>query len=229
MKRHDRKATAGLEQPLRGAKAAHEFAELVVDRDAQRLKGARRGMGELAAPRRRDPRDHPGELQRRGERLCLAVGDDGARDPARGALLAEMKQNVGDRRLVLVAQDVGGRTAAASHAHIEGRVEAQREAARRLVELHRRNADVEHDAVHRVDAEALGDLVELAKARLHKLEPPAGRSLERFAGPNGRGVAIERDHARAAVKKRARVAAGAERAVDIERRPREDRAPPSPP
>ena len=142
-------------------------------------------MGEFSTPRRRDPRDHPGEFQRRGERLCLAIGDNGARDSARGSLLAEMKQNVGDRRLVLVAQNVGGRSAATPHAHIEGRVEAQREAARDLVELHRRNADIEHDPIHRLNAETLGDLIELAKTRLHKLEPTAGRSLERFAGPNG--------------------------------------------
>ena len=126
-----------------------------------------------------------------------------------------MKQNVGDRRLVVLAQDVGGRTAAAPHAHIEGRVEAQREAARRLVELHRRNADIQNDAVHRVDAEALDDLVEIAKARLHKLKLAAGRSLQRFTGPNGRGVAIKRDHARPTVKKSACVAPSAERAIDI--------------
>ena len=127
-----------------------------------------------------------------------------------------MKQNVGDRRLVLVAQDVGGRTAASPHAHIERRVEAQREAARRLVELHRRNADIEHDPVDRVDAETLGDLVEIAEARLHELKPTVGRSLERFAGPNGRRIAIERDHPRATVKQRARIASAAERPVDVE-------------
>ena len=215
VERHHREAPAGLDEPLGGAKPAHEFAQFVVDRDAQRLEGACRGMGQLSAPRRRDAGDEPGKLQRRGERLCLAVGDDGARDPASGALLAEVKQNVGDRPLVLVAQDVGGRTAAAPHAHVEGSVEAEREAARRLVELHRRNPDVEHDSVHGVDAETLGDLVEIAEARLDKLEPPAGRSGERFASPNGGRVAIEGDHPRAAVKQRARIAAGAERAVDV--------------
>ena len=102
------------------------------------------------------------------------------------------------------------------HAHIEGRVEAQREAARGFIELHRRNADVEHNSVDRVDAEAPHDLVELAKARFHKLQPTAGRSLERFAGPDRRGVAIERDHTRAAFEKRARIAPAAERAIDIE-------------
>ncbi len=67
----------------------------------------------------------------------------------------------------------------------------------------------------RIDAEALGDLVEIAEARLDKLEPAAGRSLKRFAGPNGRRIAIESDHPRATVEKRPRVAPGAERAVDI--------------
>ena len=103
MKRHDGKATAGLEQPLGCAKAAHELGELVVDRDAQRLEGPRRGMGQFATPRRRDARDEAGELEGGSERLCLAVGDDGARDSAGGALLAEVEQNVRDRRFVLVA------------------------------------------------------------------------------------------------------------------------------
>ena len=107
------------------------------------------------------------------------VGDDGAGDAAGGALLAEMKENVGDRGLVLVAQDVGGRAPVSLHAHVEGRLEAQREAARRLVELHRRNPDVEHDAVGRLDAEALGDRVEIAEARFDELKPPVRRSDER--------------------------------------------------
>ena len=173
-------------------------------------------MSEFATPRGRHPRNHSGELQRRGEGLCLAVGDDGARDPARSALLAEMKQNVGDRRFIFVAQDVGCRTAASSHAHVERRIEAQREAARRLVELHRRNADVEHDAVHSLSAEPFGDQVEFAKARFHKRKPAAGRSLKRFAGPNSRRVAIERDHTRATIEERAGIATGAKRAIDIE-------------
>ena len=196
-------------------KPAREFAKLVVDGNAQSLEGARRGMGELAAPRRRDAGDEGGKLQRRCERLRLAVGDDGAGDPPRGALLAEVKQNVGDRRLILLAEDVGGRTAACPHAHVEGSVEAQREAARRLVELHRGNANVEHNSIHRVDAEAPHDLVEIAEARFDELKPAAGRRSERFAGANGRWVAIEGDHPCAMVEQRARVAPAPECAIDI--------------
>ena len=194
----------GLSSRSAAHKPAHELLKFVVDRDAQSLEGARRGMGELAMPRGRDARDEPGKLERRGERLCLAVGDDGARDSARGALLAEIKQNIGDRRLVFVAQDVGGRTAGSSHAHIEGRVEAEREAARGFVELHGGHPDVERDPVHRIDGETPHDLVELAKARLNKLQPPPGRRSEFRAGANRRRVAIERNHARAAFEKRAR-------------------------
>ena len=59
------------------------------------------------------------------------------------------------------------------------------------------------------------DLVELAKARLNKFQPPPGRRSEFRTRPNGRGVTIERNHARAAFEKRARIASPAERSIDI--------------
>ena len=77
------------------------------------------------------------------------------------------------------------------HAHVERRVEPQRKAARRLVELHRRNPDVQDDAVGSLDAEALRNRLEIAEARLHKFQPPLGRSDKRRAGLNGRRIAIE--------------------------------------
>ena len=101
----------GFSSASAAAQAAQKLAELVVDGDSQRLERARRRMGELAPAGRRDARHQIRELQRRDERRRLAVGDDRAGDAARGALLAEMEQNVGDRRLVLFPQNVGGAAA----------------------------------------------------------------------------------------------------------------------
>jgi hypothetical protein len=216
MESHRREPAARFEESLGGGKAAHELAKLVVDRNAQGLEGARRRMGHLAAPRRGDAGDEPGKLERRRKRLRWPVGDDGAGDAARGPLLAEVIEDVGDRRLVLVAEDVGGRAPLALHAHVERRVEPERKPAPRLVELHRRNPDVEHDAIGRLDAETLRRRVELAEARFHQPKPAAGRRLKSRAGPNGRRVAIEGDHPGAAIEKRARIAAGAKGGVDIE-------------
>ena len=50
------------------------------------------------------------------------------------------------------------------HAHVERPLVAEREAALGLVDLHRRHADVEHDAVERIETLRLRDLVEVAEA-----------------------------------------------------------------
>src|SRR6185437_275572 len=57
---------------------------------------------------------------------------------------------------------------------------------------------------------------EFAETGLDKLEPPARRRGKRLASANGRGIAVDRDHPCAALDERARIAAGAERGVDIE-------------
>ena len=60
------------------------------------------------------------------------------------------------------------------------------------------------------------DRVELAEARFREPKPAAGRSRQRRAGANGRRVAVDGDDRRAAIEERARIAAGAERGVDID-------------
>ena len=131
-----------------------------------------------------------------------------------------MKQDVGDRPLVLVAEDVGGRPPLRFHPHVDGSVESQREAARRLIELHRRNPDIEHNPIGSLDAEALCDHIELAEAGFRELKAAAGRSCESGAGANRRWVAVDRDHPRAAIEKGARITPGAERGIDVNVPPR---------
>ena len=72
---------------------------------------------------------------------------DRARHRAGVALLAERRDDGGKIALGGVRHHVGGARPVAAHAHVERTVETEREAALRLVELHRGDADVEQHAV----------------------------------------------------------------------------------
>ena len=102
------------------------------------------------------------------------------------------------------------RHAAPFHPHVERGVEAQREAALGLVELHRGNADVERDAV-----EIARDRVERAEARLDEPQALGIFGEQRRTAGDRRGIAVERDDAGATRQQGAAVAAGAESAVEI--------------
>ncbi|MBN9044095.1 MAG: phosphoenolpyruvate--protein phosphotransferase [Rhizobiales bacterium] len=75
---------------------------------------------------------------------------------------------------ILIAEDIGGAHALAAHAHVQRSLEAQRKAALRLVELHRRDADVAR--THGIPAVlGLGDAVRRLKdARLVAVDGSAG-------------------------------------------------------
>ena len=188
------------------------------------------GWVSLAAPRRGDARDEPGKLERRGEGRRRPVGDDGARDAARGALLAEMKQDVGDRLFVLVAQDVGGRAPAAPPCACRGARRAgtkSRAPPRRAASTTRRCRARRRRQPRRRDASrprrARRSALPTSRSR------PPDEAAERRAGANGRRVAVDGDDPRAAIEKRARIAAGAERARRHRGRRRGARARRSPP
>ena len=105
------------------------------------------------------------------DRRVVARRDDGARDGARMALLAERRD---DRREIALGRrghHIGRARAVAAHAHVERTVEPEREAALGLVELHRRHAEVEHDAVDRVVAAAARDAFEIGEAILDQRQP----------------------------------------------------------
>ncbi len=216
MKGHHDQPPARLERAFRRFETAQQLAEFVVDGDAQRLKRAGRGMRRLARPGGRDAGDHVGQLARRDVGRAHAVGDDGAGDAPRRALLAEIIEDVGDRLFVVFAQDVGGAAPNAFHAHVERRVLAEREAAGGLVELHRGYADVENDAVERLGAEAARDRVEIAEASLDQPQAARRRRDEILARGDGGRIAIEGDDARAALDERAGITAGPESAVEID-------------
>ena len=171
-----------------------------------RVAGCVRSPGGAGATRETRPASC-----RSRRRATSPVGDDGAREAPRGALLAKVEEDIGEFGLARLGQKVRRGLAAPFHPHVERRVLAQREAALGLVELHRGDADVERDAV-----EVVAVRVEVAEAGLHEFQPVGEFSRERGAAADGGRVAVERDHGCAARQQGAAIAAGAESAVEIE-------------
>ena len=96
------------------------------------------------------------------------------------------------------------------HAHVERAVAAEREAAIRLVELHRRHADIEHDAI---DA-CLGKFIEPGERPVHQPQPPGKRRGEVGSGLDGVGIAVDRHNVGAGGEQRPGIAACPKGAVD---------------
>ena len=113
MERHDDETPAGLQDALGRMQRAHEFAELVVDGDAQPLEHARRRMN--AAGLLPDERcDEIGELPRGLEGLAPPHLDDGAGHGAGAPLLAVMIEDVGEFGLGGFVDEIGRARAASA-------------------------------------------------------------------------------------------------------------------
>ena len=138
----------GASSSARLRQRALDLAEFVVHPDAQRLEAARRRI-DAGAVRRQHAADDGGEPAGRGDRRLGARGHDGARDAARRALLAEFEQQIGQLAFRQRIDQIGGGRAAAAHAHVQRAVGAEREAARRVIELERRDAEIQHHAIQR--------------------------------------------------------------------------------
>ena len=125
--------------------------------------------------------------------------------------------DVGEIALAAVRDHVGGGRTGGAHAHVEGPVEAEREAAFGRIELHGGHAEVEHDAVGRFDPEIARDAIERGEFAFDQRQAPGrGFDLGLRRGNRG-GVAIDADDLRVRRRKdRGRIAAGAEGAVDID-------------
>ncbi len=159
--------------------------------------------------------DDFGERARGRDRLFVARLHDRPRDRPRETLLAERGDDGGKIAVGGGVDEIGGAKTLAAHAHVERTVVAEREPAFRLIELHRRDAEIEQDAVDRAMAETLRDMFEIGEAVFHQGEP-ALRLLDQSEALGHRiAVAVDADDARAAhIQDAARVPAGAERAVD---------------
>jgi hypothetical protein len=109
--------------------------------------------------------------------------------------------------LVGLVEEVRRRHAVLAHPHVERAVGLEREPAFRLIELHRRHADIHGHAVHRPVEPGL----HAGEVGLDQRQP---FDLGGAAGGDRIGVAVERDHLRAARQDRLRVAAGAKGRID---------------
>ena len=154
MKRENGHASAGLQTHGQMAQEGFEGGELVVHRDAEGLEGAPQGQLDFAlghvGPLLREGRAQEiAELRGRGDRLFLQGGGDEPGVRFVGVFFEEAQQLLlGD-----VAEELGGGFAAGGvHPHVERARGAVGEAARRVVELHGRNAKVGEDEVGAGDA-----------------------------------------------------------------------------
>src|SRR5581483_11660975 len=149
VERDDGEAALRTEDLDRRRQRALERSELVVHLDAERLEHALRRVP-VAEPRRRRDRvlDRLDEVARPLERLGAAAPRDRPRDLPRVALLPEAAEDLGQLALVVLVDDLARRQVGRGvHAHVERRVGRVREAAFGSIELHRRDAEIEQDAV----------------------------------------------------------------------------------
>ena len=100
-------------------------------------------------------------------------------------LLAEDVDDVGEIGLGGLRDHVRRGRAVMAHPHVERAVEPERKAALGLVELHRGDADIHHDAVDRIDALRGADFGEIGEAILDQGQP-AVRAVDQIeAAGNG--------------------------------------------
>src|SRR5579885_114081 len=193
-----------------------KLKQFVVYIDTQRLKGARRGI-DLAWLAAHDSAHDLGETRRCRNRRLLARLVNRARDLAREFFLPEHGDDAEELALVVRVHDVGGARPARFHAHVERPLAAEGEAAFELVELHRRHTDIEHDTVGLRVAEIARSFIKIGKTILYERQPSGKFLDERGARRDRALVAIDPDHTTVRrFENRARIAARAEGAVDVE-------------
>ena len=129
-------------QPLSAQlKRGLELGAFAVDFAAQGLEDTRRTVG--LAVGADDAFDQVGQEQRAANRRAAARSEDCGGHGARLALVAFIKEEVGEVRLTPRVHDVSRRQlAAAIHAHVKLGVGAKRKTARALVEVQTRYAQV---------------------------------------------------------------------------------------
>ena len=90
-----------------GGQCGDKLPQLVIHRDTQALKGACRGMDLPRFLARQTGFDDAGEPEGRLDGRLGALGHDGARDAARGALFAVIVDDIGQKRLGRFVDQIG--------------------------------------------------------------------------------------------------------------------------
>ena len=126
-----------------------------------------------------------------------------------------MIEDVGNFLLVRLVDEIGRGLAGLAHPHVERPIGLKRKAAIGAIELHRRHADIHRHAIDRRRVER-GQLVfHRRKRRFDQRQPPLAVAHQRFTLADRIGIAIEGEHRRPLGEHGARIAAGAERRIDV--------------
>ena len=215
MKRNHRQPAAGHQQLFGRSKSTVEFAEFVVDGYTQGLERPSRwvlpglGCGH-------DRTHHGGELKGPPERLMPLSRADRTGDPTGEALLAELADEFRELPFRQGSDQIGSSLTFAAHPHIERPVKAKRKAAFRLVELDRRDPEIESNAGDRAAGYGSEQADHLAETALDDGQPSAV-PLGQLASVAYRfRVAVECDHSAPRCGEQCRaVAAASKGGVDI--------------
>jgi len=140
------------------------------------------------------------------------------RDAACESLLAVLRDDRGELRLVVAVDDLRGRQRLLRvHAHVEGRVEPVREAALGTIELRAAHSEI-HEYAHDLFSFTvpLDQRAEPLEPPVHHLHPIAVASEPEPSRFDGIGVTVESEHVHvgARVQQRGGVASATHRAVD---------------
>ena len=125
-----------------------ELFQLVVDRNAERLKRAGRGIDSPHAGRPYRAHHRAPQIERRLEFTRMERLLDAARDPPRAALIAVLVDDVGELVAIEPLDELErGLSVDVAHTHVERPLGAKAHSARRVVELWRADPEIGHDAV----------------------------------------------------------------------------------
>ena len=208
--RHDATGSEPLAQRRKGA---FQHTQLVVDGDADRLEERR----ELWRPAARTEHGANGvhEIIAGAQGAIGAPSHDFAGQSSGSRLIGVFAEDPDQFVLVAVVEDarrVG--LGIGPHSHVERRAGPEGEAATFFVDLMRRDAEIEQDAVP-VLAIEFGTLVDFGKIRAHRLERTA--ALVQFergrGGVNRGGILIDSSHAGTLFEERECVPASSKRTV----------------
>ena len=156
VERDDRETATRTKDAHGRRKTALEVLELAIHRDAQRLEDARRGIA-AATALLLHAEHKTAEIVRGEERLAGAAAHDGGRDATGLGLLAVLGEDATHLALVPGVHDVCRRDAKVwVGAHVQRAFRAEAEASLRVGELDRREAEIEEDAVERIEAVLAG-------------------------------------------------------------------------
>ena len=170
MKADDNQPPARTQQLFCCRHAAVQFAQFIIHMDAQRHEGPGGGINAVFGPGN-DATDDFCKLQRPGERFGLAGSDNGAGNPAGEAFLAQLADQVGKFLFLEGVDDVRGGRSVLCHAHVQGAVATEGKSTRGIIQLRRRYAKVEHDAVQCGCASLFKQAGQVAEPALQQGQP----------------------------------------------------------